>query len=215
MGVNIFQEMYNRLFRYYGPQNWWPGETPFEIMVGAVLTQNTNWANVEKAITNLKERGFLEFSGLYAASLEELADCVRPSGYYNIKARRLHNLLQMIAEQYEGELDNLLADSTHSARSNLLTVKGVGPETADAILLYCGRHPVFVVDAYTHRVFSRHGLVPEECDYKELQDAFTARLPQDWRLYNEYHALIVMVGKEFCKKTTPLCEHCPLNGVEM
>lgn len=214
MAVNLFQEIYERLFAYYGPQNWWPGETPFEIVVGAVLTQNTNWTNVAKAIANLRQRGLLNFSALCSAPLAEVSECIRPSGYFNVKANRLHGLLRMITEHYNGDLDELFADSTHSARQHLLSVKGVGPETADAILLYGGNHPVFVVDAYTHRVFSRHKLVAEECGYDELQEAFTARLPQDRQLFNEYHALIVMVGKDFCKKGTPLCENCPLKGVE-
>lgn len=214
MGKTIFQDIYQCLYDYYGPQNWWPGETRFEILVGAVLTQNTNWANVEKAIVNLKSRGLLNYKEMRSASQIEIADCIRPSGYYNVKTKRLYNLLHMISECYGGELDALLDDNTYSARENLLSVKGVGPETADAILLYCGQHPVFVVDAYTHRVFSRHGLAPEECDYQELQELFTYNLRQDHQLYNEYHALIVMVGKEFCKKSTPLCEQCPLKGVE-
>ncbi len=214
MGNGMYQEVYRRLFDFYGPQNWWPGETPFEILIGAVLTQNTNWGNVEKAITKLREGGLLNYQNMRLASQHEIANCIRPSGYYNLKARRLQNLLQMIAECYDGELVNLLGDSTSSARCNLLKVKGVGPETADAILLYGGQHPVFVVDTYTHRVFSRHGLAPEECDYHDLQELFISNLPQDWQLYNEYHALIVMVGKEFCKKNNPLCEKCPLKGVE-
>jgi len=209
-----FLDIYRRLLDHYGPQNWWPGETPFEILVGAVLTQNTSWRNVEKAIDNLKNSGLLSFSALHAANPQAIAACIRPCGYFNLKAARLANLLQMIADRYDGELDALLADSTSRARENLLAVKGVGPETADAILLYCGNHPVFVVDAYTHRVFSRHGLVPEECDYHELQEIFTARLPQDPQLYNEYHALIVMVGKDYCRKSGPRCEGCPLRGVE-
>ncbi len=212
---NAFGEVYNLLFAHYGPQHWWPGDTPFEVLVGAVLTQNTNWANVTRAIGNLKEQGLLSFSPLLQAPLEVVAECIRPSGYYNVKAKRLKNLLLMIEGQYGGELENLLADSTDSARERLLAVKGIGPETADSILLYAGNHPIFVVDAYTHRVFSRHNLVPDESTYHEIQDAFTGRLPRDWRLYNEYHALIVMVGKEFCKKKTPLCECCPLSGVNL
>lgn len=214
MHTDVFQKVYDVLLEYYGPQNWWPGETSFEIMVGAVLTQNANWINVTKAIDNLKERNLLSLSAFYAASYEEIADSIRPSGYYNVKAKRLRNLMQMIIDVYDGELEALLADSLDSSRENLLSVKGVGPETADAILLYCGNHPVFVVDAYTHRVFSRHNLVPDECDYHELQEEFTGRLPSDPDLFNEYHALIVRIGKEFCKKTTPLCEQCPLKGVE-
>jgi endonuclease-3 related protein len=210
---NLFIEMYECLYAHYGPQNWWPGETSFEVMVGAVLTQNTSWSNVVKATDALKEQGLLDFASLYSASQGEIAACIKSSGYFNVKARRLHNLLQMIVDCYDGDIGNLLHDAAWSARANLLSVKGVGPETADAILLYAGKHPLFVIDAYTHRVFSRHGLVPEECDYYEMQELFTAKLPEDAQLYNEYHALIVRVGKEFCKKTTPLCEQCPLKGV--
>jgi len=214
MGNTRMYDIYQRLFRYYGPQHWWPGETPFEILVGAVLTQNTSWRNVVKAIDNLKERQLLVFQGLHGATVEEIAGCIRPSGYYNVKAARLRNLLLMISHQYGGELEALLADETSRARANLLSVKGIGPETADAILLYCGNHPLFVVDAYTHRVFSRHGLVPEECEYDELQALFMDSLPPDPQLYNEYHALIVRVGKDYCKKGNPQCERCPLLGVE-
>lgn len=214
MRSETFLKIYHRLYDYYGPQKWWPGETPIEILVGAILTQNANWRNVESAIDNLKTSGLLSFDALHAASLEEIAYCIRPSGYYNIKAKRLRNVFQMILNQYDGELDRLLEDEITEAREKLLSVKGVGPETADAILLYCGGHPVFVVDTYTHRVFSRHSLVPDECSYDELQEEFISRLPLDSGLFNEYHALIVRVGKEFCKKATPLCEQCPLKGVE-
>lgn len=214
MRSSVFLEVYELLLNHYGPQNWWPGETDFEIMVGAVLTQNTSWTNVTKAIANLQSLGLLSFNGLYSADIADIAEAIRPSGYYNVKARRLHNLLWMIFERYGGELAALLEDDTMSARENLLSVKGIGPETADAILLYCGHHPVFVVDAYTHRVFSRHNLVPDECDYHELQEYFTGSLPEDPQLFNEYHALIVNVGKDFCKKKTPLCDACPLKGVE-
>lgn len=214
MRAKSLLEVYNRLSEYYGPQNWWPGDTKFEILVGTVLTQNTNWLNVTKAIDNLRNAGLLSFEAMSEAPPDELAEFIRPSGYYNIKAKRLHNLLRMIIDTYSGDLDSLLDDVIENARANLLSVKGVGPETADAILLYCGNHPVFVVDAYTHRVFSRHGLVPEECDYHELQEEFTSRLAPDSQLYGEYHALIVMVGKQFCKKNSPLCSSCPLVGIE-
>jgi endonuclease III related protein len=212
-GNTTFQEIYNLLLECFGPQSWWPGDSAIEMIVGAVLTQNTNWGNVTKAIANLRDREVLNFTGLESLSTGELADYIRPSGYYNIKARRLQNLLTMIRETYAGDLDALLTDETASARRNLLSVQGIGPETADSILLYAGNHPIFVVDAYTHRVFSRHYLIAEECDYHELQDEFMSRLPQDPQLFNEYHALIVMVGKHFCKKTNPLCESCPLGGV--
>ena len=208
-----FQEIYDRLFARFGPQQWWPGETPLEVMVGAVLTQNTNWQNVEKAIENLKEAGLLSFQALLELPTAELAWQIKPSGYYNIKAGRLHNLLQMIAERYEGELDLLLAQSTADARQALLSVKGVGPETADSILLYSGGHPTFVVDSYTHRIFSRHQLVDEVTDYHSIQDRFHDQLPLDSRLFNEYHALIVAAAKTYCKKKNPDCDHCPLNGI--
>jgi endonuclease III related protein len=209
-----FLRVYDRLYDHFGPQKWWPGETPLEMMVGAVLTQNTNWANVEKAIRNLKDAGLLSFSLLLNLPVDTLAEYIRPSGYYNIKARRLKNLLQMIEELYEGELELLFGDGLENSRTNLLSVKGVGPETADSILLYAANQPVFVIDTYTHRVFSRHGLVSEETDYKTLQEEFHGRLPEDASFFNEYHALIVAVAKEFCKKKKPRCRECPLQGVE-
>lgn len=208
-----FSYAYELLLDRFGHQDWWPGETPFEIVVGAVLTQNTNWQNVTRAIDNLKVRNWLSYEALAAMSRDELAEAIRPSGYYNRKAHRLKNLLNMIRQEYEGELSLLLADETGRARRNLLSVKGIGPETADAILLYAGNHPVFVVDAYTHRVFARHGLLPEECDYHEIQEEFMGRLPHDHQLFNEYHALIVRVSKKYCKKKNPLCDDCPLKGV--
>jgi endonuclease III related protein len=213
MEISILQEIYDLLLDHFGPQSWWPGDSAIEMVVGAVLTQNTNWSNVTKAIANLREREVLSFTGLESLSVDELAEYIRPSGYYNIKARRLKNLLVMIREFYDGELDALLADETASARGNLLSVQGIGPETADSILLYAGNHPVFVIDTYTHRVFSRHYLIAEESDYHEIQDEFMNRLPPDSQLFNEYHALIVMVGKHFCKKTHPLCNTCPLGGI--
>ncbi|MBU0946496.1 MAG: endonuclease III domain-containing protein [Proteobacteria bacterium] len=209
-----FLRVYDRLYDHFGPQKWWPGETPLEVMIGAVLTQNTNWLNVEKAILNLKDAGLLSFPLLLDLPLDTLAEYIRPSGYYNIKAKRLKNLLQMIEEQYGGELELLFADSLENSRINLLSVRGVGQETADSILLYAASQPVFVIDTYTHRVFSRHGLVPEESDYKTLQEEFQGRLPEDALLFNEYHALIVAVAKEFCKKKKPRCRECPLQGVE-
>jgi endonuclease-3 related protein len=208
-----YQEVFDLLFAYFGPQHWWPGETAIEIVVGAVLTQNTNWSNVTKAIRNLQNAGALSYQVLLEMSMAELAGYIRPSGYYNIKSKRLKNLLFMIRDRYEGDLLRLLSDETHAARSSLLAVQGIGPETADSILLYAGDHPVFVVDAYTHRIFSRHGLIAEESDYQSMQEEFTCRLPVSSALYNEYHALLVMLGKNFCKKTNPLCGQCPLKGV--
>lgn len=213
MQNNPFLDVYDRLFAHYGPQHWWPAESPFEILVGAVLTQNTNWANVTLAIANLKDAGCLHFAAMQSLSLESLAEYIRPSGYYNIKAVRLKNLLQMIEEEYEGELQFLCDDSLDGARENLLRVKGVGPETADSILLYVAEKPTFVIDTYTHRVFSRHEIVLEDNDYYGLQQEFLDSLPEDIALFNEFHALIVAVAKEFCKKGKPRCKECPLHGV--
>ncbi len=214
MGQNLFQQVYDRLFEHFGPQDWWPGDTPLEIMVGAVLTQNTNWVNVEKAIFNLKEAGMLSVEKLQTVPVEELAGLIRPSGYYKVKAKRLKNLLQMLVDEYEGELDFFLEDSLDGARESLMGVNGIGPETADSILLYAAQKPIFVIDTYTHRVFSRHGLVEEESDYYTLQQDFMDQLPDDAALFNEYHALIVAVAKKFCRKSDPLCGECPLRGIE-
>lgn len=211
--MNPFLDVYERLSAHYGPQNWWPADSPFEILVGAILTQNTNWENVTLAIANLKEADCLNFTTLQAMPVETLAEYIRPSGYYKIKAGRLKNLLQMIEDKYEGELQFLCDDSLDGARENLLRVKGVGPETADSILLYVAEKPVFVIDTYTHRVFSRHELVLEDNDYYGLQQEFLDSLPEDTSLFNEFHALIVAVAKEFCKKGKPRCKECPLHGV--
>ena len=210
---NLYHEVYQRLYGHFGPQGWWPGETPFEIIVGAVLTQNTNWGNVAKAISNLKGRDVLSYEAFRLLSVDEIAVLIRPSGYYNLKAQRLRNLLDMIGERYDDDLQLFLGDSYDAARENLLSVKGVGPETADSILLYACGHPAFVIDMYTHRVFSRHRLVDEETDYESMQYLFTSKLPEDVQLFNEYHALIVRVASTYCKKNNPLCEQCPLQGI--
>lgn len=212
---NSYQEIFDILYDHFGPQEWWPGETPFEIAVGAILTQNTNWSNVKKAIDALKNGGVLSYEALSRLSADDIAPLIRPSGYYNLKAGRIRNLLDMIAVEYNGDFDHFLRDSMGSVRENLLMVKGVGPETADSILLYACGHPVFVVDAYTHRVFSRHNLADEETDYDTLQSLFDAHLPEDVQLFNEYHALIVRVAATYCKKTKPLCEQCPLQGYNL
>lgn len=206
-------EIYDQLYQFYGSQDWWPAESKFEMMVGAVLTQNTSWQNVSKAINSLRAEGLLSFTALYSLPVEHLAFLIKSSGYYNLKAKRLKNLLKMIHDSYGGSLDALLDSDLYSAREALLSAKGIGPETADSILLYAGSQPIFVVDTYTHRIFSRHHLVPDECDYQSLQDLFMDNLPHDSQLFNEYHALLVAAAKQFCKKSKPLCEKCPLNGM--
>lgn len=192
-----------------GPQHWWPGETPFEVCVGAVLTQNTNWTNVEKAIASLKTRHLLEPRRLYAVHPRELAALIRPAGYFNIKTRRLRSFLKFLIEEYDGDLDRMFSERTDALREKLLGVKGIGPETADSILLYAGNKPSFVVDAYTRRIFLRHEVISEEADYHEIQRYFTDHLPEEVKLYNEFHALIVNIGKNWCKSKAPDCERCP------
>lgn len=204
-------DMYKRLFSFFGPQNWWPAETPLEVMVGAVLTQNTNWKNVEKAIENLKKEGLLSVSGLYNISEQRLAFLIKPAGYYKMKAKRLKNLVSYMMERHKGNLSNLFSLDTESLRKELLSIQGIGPETADSILLYAIKRPVFVVDAYTYRILKRHELIWDDTSYDELQQLFMKELPHDEALFNEFHALIVKAGKSFCKKR-PLCHVCPLNG---
>jgi len=208
--MNKVYEIYDILLGYFGPQGWWPGDSPFEIMVGAVLTQNTNWTNVSRAIDNLKKDSLLSFEMLHGLPVEILAQKIQPAGYFNLKAARLKNLLNFIAREYVGSLDKLFAVDMHTLREQIMTVKGIGPETADSILLYAGNKPVFVVDAYTHRIFARHNIIAEEDGYYEIQEFFALSLPEDVELFNQYHALIVRLGKEFCKKSKPLCSGCPL-----
>ncbi|WLE97072.1 MAG: endonuclease III domain-containing protein [Candidatus Electrothrix communis] len=207
------EEIYRRMLTHFGPQHWWPGETPFEVMVGAILTQNTNWQNVEKAIANLKGAGVLSLPALAALSVEKLAEYIRPAGYYNIKAGRLQNLFTMIAEHWDNDLDYLLQQPAVILREQLLSVKGIGPETADSMVLYAAGQPIFVVDAYTHRILLRHEVISEDYDYFQIQEMFMDNLNEDAALFNEYHALLVEVGKQFCKKSKPQCGGCPLAGV--
>lgn len=208
MGQRLM-EMFNLLLNQLGPQNWWPAETELEVMVGAVLTQNTNWKNVEKAIANLKRRGLLSLQGLSSLSIFELAEEIRPAGYYNIKAKRLKNLINFVVENYQADLSRFLNEKTESLKEGLLLVNGIGPETADSILLYAARRPVFVIDAYTHRILKRHGMTDEQVTYHELQAMFMDHLPDDPAFFNEFHALIVRAGKEYCRRN-PLCNLCPL-----
>lgn len=205
-------DIYQALFDFFGPQRWWPGETPLEILVGAVLTQNTNWTNVSKAIDNLKRDNLLALATLVELPTPLLAERIRPSGYYNLKAVRLQNLLRHIAATADSVEDYFKGRATATLREELLGIKGIGPETADSILLYAGNKPTFVVDAYTHRILNRHGLVADDSDYHELQALFLDHLDEDVALFNEYHALIVCTAKEFCRKGNPRCDACPLKG---
>jgi len=203
--------IYRALFRAYGPQHWWPGDTPFEVLVGAVLTQNTSWTNVEKAIANLKRERVLTFSRMLSVAPGKLALLIRPSGYYNIKTKRLRNLLLFINTNYSDSLVRMFSADPARLRQQLLEVNGIGQETADSILLYAGEKPFFVADAYTKRIFSRQGLLADTADYRTVQGLFMDNLTQNASFYNEYHALIVRIGKDHCKKVKPLCSDCPIH----
>ena len=202
-------EIYRVLLDAYGPQNWWPGESPFEVMIGAVLVQNTAWKNVERAIDNLRQAELLEPVALYEVAHEELEELIRPAGYFRMKTRRLRNLLEYLFQRHEGSLEAMFAVDSETLRADLLAINGIGPETADSILLYAAEKPIFVVDTYTSRVLKRHGWIEHEADYHEIQGFFHATLGRDTALYNEYHALLVRVGHLHCRKT-PKCEECPL-----
>jgi len=207
--TSTLHKIYDRLLTAYGPQHWWPAESPFEVLIGAMLVQNTAWGNVVKAIDRLREADLLEPHALYAVAPEELAELIRPAGYYRLKARRLRNLLVFLVERFDGSLDAMFATPLSELRPALLGINGVGPETADSILLYAGELPTFVVDTYTHRVLARHGWIEFDADYHAIQDFFQSSLEPDVPLYNEYHALLVRLGTLHCRKT-PKCDGCPL-----
>jgi endonuclease III related protein len=203
-------QIYQRLYDHLGPSHWWPGDSPLEIMVGAILTQNTAWDNVRRAVERLKEEGALSIPALHEIQEEVLAEWIRPSGYFRIKARRLKSFLAFVVSEYQGSVKKMQQSSLERLREQLLTVKGIGPETADSILLYALGRPTFVVDAYTYRIFSRHNLIEETIGYEELRAFMMDHLPPDPELFNEYHALLVRLGKHYCRKTNPLCGECPL-----
>lgn len=212
MSADVLKKIYTRLYKSLGPQHWWPGETPFEIIVGAILTQNTNWGNVEKALNNIKAHKLLTPQGLAGLSHAQLSVLIKPAGFFNVKAKRLKNFLKYLFESYDGNLSVMADVPADRLRRELLGVNGIGPETADSILLYAFHKPVFVIDAYTKRILYRHGLADKEADYASMQDLFTKNLRRDRAVYNEYHALIVRIGKDYCKPR-PKCEECPLRDV--
>ena len=197
---------------HYGPQHWWPAEEPFEVMVGAILTQSAAWGNVEKAIANLKAAGALSPGGIRQLPLAGLAEIIRPSGYFNAKAHKLKSLAQWLAENCGDDLGQLFATDTGSLRQQLLSVHGIGPETADSIILYAAGKPVFVIDAYTRRIMGRIGLLPAGSGYGSYQALFMDNLPKDARLFNEYHALLVCLAKDVCRRR-PVCTKCCLNEI--
>lgn len=206
----LFLGMFTAMLDALGPSGWWPAETPFEMAVGAILTQNTNWVNVTRAMAHLKSAGDFSVEALYALPVEELAERIRPAGSFRVKAARLRNLLALIVRELGGDIMALAEMDMESARQMLLSVRGVGPETADSILLYGLNFPSFVVDAYTARICARHALAPEDAGYDELRELFMDALPNDVALYNEFHALLVRVGNGWCRPRAPRCETCPL-----
>ena len=200
-------EIFDLLLKQYGPLHWWPAETPFEVCVGAILTQNTNWRNVEKAIANLKAAGIITAAAIRATSQESLAELIRPAGFFNVKSRRLKEFVDWLFARTGGDLEELGKGDWLQLREELLRVRGIGRETADSILLYALHKPSFVVDAYTRRLFAQAGFFPETTDYEEVRALFMKHLPADVALFNEYHALIVEHCKVHCRKK-PRCEGC-------
>jgi len=206
------REIYDALREEFGHRSWWPGDGPFEVMVGAILTQNTNWDNVETAIDNLKERDVLNPPAILNVEQEDLQDLVRPAGYYRQKAARVKRLSQWLMDNCDGAVELLQKWPRDELRKELVSIRGVGPETADSIMLYALDKPVFVVDTYTLRVTTRHGLIERNCTYYDLQNLFQDHLPEDLDLYRDFHAQLVEVGKRYCRPT-PKCQNCPVRTV--
>lgn len=218
---DLLEKVYKRLYQEFGPQGWWPADSKFETIIGAILTQSVSWTNVEKAIQNLKEYSAsfgVNSSGINLLSpvlikdidVKLLAELIRPSGYFNMKAKKLKAFINFLHQEYHDDLDYMFKEDLEVLRSNLLKVYGIGPETADSILLYAGNYPIFVIDAYTKRIFSRMILTIKDVDYHELQQLIMENCLPGVDKYNEYHALIVALGKNVCKKRSPNCNICPL-----
>jgi len=205
-------KIYDKLLEAFGPQHWWPADDDFEIIVGAILTQSVSWKNVEKAIDNLKAEGLLSLDAVLAVDKDKLAALIKSTMYYNQKALKLKNFCRYIKQNYGGDIYSLFEKSIPNMRAELLSIKGIGPETADSIILYAAEKPIFVVDAYTRRIFSRLGFLPDDVKYSQMQDFFMSNLPSDVNLFNEYHALIVRLGKDYCKNKKPLCNECPVKN---
>lgn len=207
--ARYLKDVYNKLYSHFGPQHWWPADNDFEVIIGAILTQNTAWANVEKAISGLKRRKLISPKRLHNARAKTIAELIRPCGYYNLKTARIKSFLEALFRDFKGNLSSMFSLKPATLRERLLAIKGIGPETADSILLYAAKKPVFVIDAYTRRFLLRHKLVEGQAGYQQIQSLFEENLPHRLILFNEYHALIVRLAKEFCRKK-PLCNICPL-----
>jgi endonuclease-3 related protein len=203
-------QLFERLLVHFGPRHWWPADTPFEMAIGAILTQNTAWTNVEKAIDNLRAANTLHPEPLNRLPRSELEELIYPAGFFRQKSERLQLFSAHLLDRHQGRLEQLLEHPLGEVRHELLSLKGIGPETADSILLYAGRHPSFVIDAYTRRLLDRLELLPGRGRYDELRSLFMERLPAEAPLFNEYHALIVALCKDLCRKRNPRCNACPL-----
>jgi endonuclease III related protein len=204
-------EMYDAMFERFGHQGWWPGDGPLEICVGAILTQNTNWANVEKALDNLRNAGAMSVAAINEMDHDALAELIRPAGYFNIKAKRLKNFIACVSASCDDDIGAFLSRSVLALQEELMPINGIGRETADSIILYAAQRPTFVIDRYTCRILVRHGLIHPEDDYEQVKDIFESYLPEDLDLWKDYHAQIVAVGKEFCRPK-PKCAGCPLES---
>lgn len=209
----FFMEVYDRLYSHFGPRHWWPADTPFEVIVGAILTQSVAWRNVEKAINNLKEAGLLSVDSLYQADTETIGQLIVPTRYYQAKAKKLKAFINHLVGNYNGDLKLMFSQPLEKLRPELLSLYGIGPETADSILLYAGGYHIFVIDAYTHRIFHRLGVFDEGAKYAAMQKKFMDNLPADVQLYNDYHALIDGLGHRLCRNQKPACSECPLAGL--
>jgi len=207
----LIRRVFEQLLSALGPQYWWPADSPFEVIVGAILTQNTAWRNVKQAIGKLRESDLLTSQAISAVPLSELAPLIRSSGYYNQKARKLQVFCDFLQNHWQGRLDGFLSQDMEKLRTELLGLHGIGPETADSIILYAARQPSFVVDAYTYRIFHRHGWVPETIAYEDLRSFFMEAMEPDVELFQEYHALLVRTGHLYCRRK-PSCDSCPLHG---
>jgi endonuclease-3 related protein len=203
-------KIYNNLCEHFGPRHWWPADTPFEMIMGAILTQNVSWRSAAEAIENLKQEGILSIEGILSTDPVSLAALVRPARYHNQKAKKLQSFCGVIAGEFRGDLDAFLSQEMGTLRERLLDIYGIGPETADCIILYAAEQPIFVVDAYTRRIFSRLGYFPEKISYEEMQHFFMSNLPRDVALFNEYHAQIDALGHHTCLKSKPRCGECPV-----
>lgn len=203
---------YEKMLEHFGPRGWWPGETTLEICIGAILTQSVSWKNVAKALQNLKNKGLLDIDQLYQSPIEQIEQCIHPTLYYRMKAKKIKAFINHMVHHHEGCFEHLFGQSINQLREELLGIYGIGQETADSMILYAAEKPIFVVDAYTRRIFSRIGLFAEDITYHEMQQFFMNHLEADTPLYNEYHALIVGVGNGFCANKKPKCTFCPLEA---